>query len=141
VIPRDIEILCSECFLDYHLLSSISFASQSRLKRIACGVCNRSFTVSVTLPPAISFIDSGAFSTNCEIYVSECDSCVELARWSATHFHSDSHSAVDFRRTLCIGSELPIFADSLVDLLQFEAVRALGVCEQGDGLSHLYRRG
>jgi hypothetical protein len=90
----------------------------------------------------ISFIDSQAFRANCEISVSECDSCVELARWSARHCHSDSHSdchsAADFRRTLRIGSDLPVLADCLVDLSQFEDLGALGVnCPDS---SHLYRR-
>jgi hypothetical protein len=95
---------------------------------------------SVSIPPTISFIDCEAFSPDCEVTVSECDSCVEMARWTTTHFHSHSHSAVDFRRTLRIGSELPILANCLVDLSQFEAVRALGLWGQGHGSSYLYRR-
>jgi hypothetical protein len=65
-----------------------------------------------------------------------------LARWSPRHchsdFNSDCHPAVDFRRTLRIGSDLPVVADRLVDLSQFEDLGALGV--DSPDSSHLYRR-
>jgi hypothetical protein len=95
---------------------------------------------SVTIPPTVSFIDSEAFKINCEISVSECDSCIELAHWSARQSRSDSDSARDFRRALRLGSELPVLADSLVDLSQFEAVRGVGVIGQGSDSAVLYVR-
>jgi hypothetical protein len=71
---------------------------------------------------------------NCEVSVSEYDCWAELARWSARR----CHSAVDFRRTLHIGSDFPVLANCLVDLSQFEALGALGVDRQGS--CGLYRR-
>jgi hypothetical protein len=142
IIPRNVEILCSSCFSFCSSLSSISFESKSRLTRIEWHACAASHLMSIAIPPMISFIDAEAFWANCEIHVLKCDSCVELARWSARHCHSglpsDCDSAVDFRRTLRVGCDLPILSDCLVNLSEFEDLGVLGVgCP---GSSHLYRR-
>jgi hypothetical protein len=138
-IPRNVEILCSECFSSCKSLSSISFEFESRLTRIHWQACDVLLT-SIAIPPMISFIDSEAFGAVCEVSVSECDSCVGLARWSAKHSHCDYHSASDFGRNLRIGCELPVLAHCLVDLSQFEAVKALGVSGEGNGSRLLYVR-
>jgi hypothetical protein len=99
---------------------------------------------SVIVPPHISFIDWEAFPADSELSVSECDSCVELTRWCAFRSRSNSHSAVDFRRTLRIGHELPVMADSLIDLSVFDLLGRPGVGDagqgEGEGCSLLYQR-
>jgi hypothetical protein len=71
----------------------------------------------------------------------ECDSCAELVGWTVRSqlcdFFSNSHLALDFRRTLRIGCDLSVLSDYLIDLSQFEDPAALEVDRFGS--SHLRR--
>jgi hypothetical protein len=133
MIPRNVEILCSSCFSCCESLSSISFESGSRLRRIEWRACDARYLRSIAIPPNLSFIDCEAFDTACTLTAVDCTSSPELARWCACHSRCNRHSAVDFRRTLRLGSGLPTMTDCLIDLSAFDIVRRLEVGGEGEG--------
>jgi hypothetical protein len=61
-IPRSIEILCSSCFYRCQSLSSISFESNSILKRIESKAFSFSSLQSIEIPRSVQFIDGSAFA-------------------------------------------------------------------------------
>jgi hypothetical protein len=68
-IPSDVEILGSSCFSDCESLSSISFASNSRLTRIGSFAFSNSSLESIVIPSTVQILDSSCFS-NCESLLS-----------------------------------------------------------------------
>jgi hypothetical protein len=80
IIPRDIEILGSLCFCECTLLSSISFESNSRLKRIesqAFSACHPS----IVIPSTVLFVASDAAPDLSQLSLSDPDSCPTFDRW------------------------------------------------------------
>jgi hypothetical protein len=61
IIPRSIEAFDSDCLSSCRLLSSVSFESNSQLKRIASRALSWSSLRSIVLPRSITFLDSSAF--------------------------------------------------------------------------------
>jgi hypothetical protein len=61
-IPRTIEILGSSCFAECQSLSSISFESNSVLKRIESSAFYASSLQSIKIPRNVQFIDGSAFA-------------------------------------------------------------------------------
>jgi hypothetical protein len=61
IIPCDIEIIGSECFAWCRSLYSISFESNSRLRRIESAIFPFSSVQSIVIPRGVRFIDGGAF--------------------------------------------------------------------------------
>jgi hypothetical protein len=74
-IPRTIEILCSLCFSECKLLSSISFESNSGLKRIESFAFSSSSLQSIVIPRSVEII---------------CSSCFSFSKLSSTSFGSNS---------------------------------------------------
>jgi hypothetical protein len=60
-VPRDIEIICSECFSSCKSLKSVSFESNSRLTGIESHAFSSSSLESIVIPRLTQFIDGSAF--------------------------------------------------------------------------------
>jgi hypothetical protein len=110
-IPRDIEILGSSCFRECYSLSSISFESNSRLKRVESrAFCGCHF--SIVIP---STVVSVAYDTDRDVFqlsLSDPDSCPMFGRWR--HLKK-SGITVDFQGILGFASYLPCFKDLVLD--------------------------
>jgi hypothetical protein len=135
VIPRSIELLCSSCFLSCGSLSSITFESDSSVKRIEAHAFQHTSLRLVMIPPTVCHMACDAFQGDCHISVLIRDSSVELKQWCAEH---DRDSTVDFRRILRLSSGLPCLSECFLDLSVFERCHSLGVAHQGQ--CSLYRR-
>jgi hypothetical protein len=61
LIPRNVEILGSKCFLSCKSLSSITFESHSYLTRIESEAFSFSSLQSIVIPRNVQFIDGSAF--------------------------------------------------------------------------------
>jgi hypothetical protein len=96
IIPRNVEILGSSCFSKCTSLSSIQFESDSQLKRIEAQACDVQSVCYVAIPAAVCFIPGDAFLAECELFVSDCDSCIQLKSWCADRAKCGDN-AVDFR--------------------------------------------
>jgi hypothetical protein len=101
-IPKDIEILCSNCFSLHRFSLSLSFELHSRLRRIESQAIprrvvrsRRPIQRSIDLPGSIEFIASDAFPFLHEISLSEGDSIPSFHEWKRVRL---SGIAVDFRR-------------------------------------------
>jgi hypothetical protein len=94
--------------------------------------CNVPFLRSIAIPPNLSFIDSETFDTACTLTAVDPTSCPELARWCACHSSCNSPSAVDFRRRLRLGYELPMMTDCLIDRSIVEILTTLEVNRAGE---------
>jgi serine/threonine protein kinase len=135
VIPRNVEILCSSCFSSCHSLSSITFESDSRLKRIDAHAFEQTALRSVVIPPTVCSITCDAFPGDCQISVLSCNLCPELEQWCSGR---DRDSTIDFRRIMRLGSGVPCLSECLLDLSVFERSQSVGVANQGQ--CELYRR-
>jgi hypothetical protein len=135
VIPRSVEILGSMCFSFCESLSSITFESNSRLKRIDARALQNTSLRSVVIPPTVCYIACNAFPEDCQISVFGCNLCPELDRWCAER---RCDSTADFRRFLRLGSGLPCLSECLFDLSVFERFQSAEVVNQCSG--ELYRR-
>jgi hypothetical protein len=60
-IPRSVQILIASCFNSYALFPSISFQSNSGLKRIELSAFSYSSLQSIVIPGSVQFIDGSAF--------------------------------------------------------------------------------
>jgi hypothetical protein len=134
-IPRMIEILGSSSFSSCKSLSSISFESNSQLKRIEARALNGTSVRSVVIPSTVCFIASNAFHPECQISFLDGSSCPEFERWCTIRV---CDSNVDFRRIQRLGSGLRGLLDWIVDLSGFEGGDEIGVNETGS--AQLYRR-
>jgi hypothetical protein len=112
----DIEILGSFCFSDCKSLSSISFESNSRLKRIESSAL-RDLHFQIVIPSTILFIASDAVLDPFQIDISDCDSCPEFSRWQELRA---SGVVVDFRRLRKVGSGLLSLPNYQFDLSELD---------------------
>jgi hypothetical protein len=62
IIPSSVEILCSSCFSQCYSLSSMSFESQSRLKRIESSAFSYSSFQSIMVPSSVEMLCLFCFS-------------------------------------------------------------------------------
>jgi hypothetical protein len=114
-ICEDIEILGSSCFENCDSLSSISFPSNSRLKRIETRAFgDRSF--SFVVPSTILFIAYDAVECPFQIELSDHDSCPEFGQWQQLLSFG---VVVDFRRHCRACSNLPSLSHYQFDLSGF----------------------
>jgi hypothetical protein len=121
-IPRDIEILGSSCFLGCQLLSSISFESNSRQKRVESGAfcgCH----ISIVIPSTVVFITDDAHDNFFQLSLSDPDFCPMFDRWRRLR---KSGITVDFQRILGFASYLPCFKDFVLDPSGFEGKAVIG---------------
>jgi hypothetical protein len=128
VIPRNVEVLGSFCFSSWKSLSSITFESDSRSKRIEAHALHDTPICSVVIPQTICAIACDAFPGDCQISILGCNSCLELERWCAGR---QRDSTTDFRRILRLGSGLPCLSEYLLDLSVFERCQSIEVVSQG----------
>jgi hypothetical protein len=126
MIPRDIEILGSGCFSACYLLKSVSFESNSRLRRIESKAFP-SDTDWITIPSTVLFVAHDVIPDPSRLSLCDEDSCPEFGRWWRLR---QSGTAVDFRRIVRGGAcaRLPL------DLTGFEEGSVIGES------SRLYRR-
>jgi hypothetical protein len=132
VIPRNVEILGSSCFFDCPSLSSISFESDSQLKRLDEGALQElSLQVAIPLPipSTVVFIASEAIDDPFQISLTNSGFCPEFERWQ---FVNSLSLVLDFRRIRRFGSGLPSISECLFDLSGFR--EGLELSEQ-DGIS------
>jgi hypothetical protein len=118
-IPYDIEILGSSCFAGYESFSSfssISFESNSRLKRINSSAIPLDVLV-IAIPSRILFIAYDAVPNVVRLTLSDAHSCPEFEKWQQLR---QSGILVDFRRIVRLNSGLPDFKYYLLDLSLFE---------------------
>jgi hypothetical protein len=101
-IMNTIEILGSSCFCKCKSVCSISFESNSRLKRIEAAALHR-LNYRLVLPSTVMFIASNAVDDPFQISLAEADSCPEFGQWQQL---CASGTVVDFRRIRRIGSGL-----------------------------------
>jgi hypothetical protein len=135
-IMNTIEILGSSCFRGWNSFSSISFESDSRLKRIEAAALDR-LNHRLVLPSTVLFIASDAVHDLFQISLADGDSCPEFGQWQRLRA---SDAVVDFRRIRRIGSGLGALAEyehahpDMLDILRLEA--SVSVCIE-DGLRTL----
>jgi hypothetical protein len=134
-IPRSLKILGSSCFSFCQSLSSITFESDSRLKRIEARALQNTSLRSAVIPPTVCYIACNAFPPDCQFSVFGCNSCPELDRWCAER---RCDSTADFRRILRLGSGLPCLSECHFDLSVFERSQSVEVVNQCS--CELYRR-
>jgi hypothetical protein len=125
-IPRDIEILGSNCFSVFASLRSVSFESNSRLKRIESKAFP-SLCGPITIPSTVLVVAYDASSDPSQLWLGDTDSCPEFGRWRELR---ESGITVDFRR-IVRGSECARFP---LDLTGFEEGSVIGEANR------LYRR-
>jgi hypothetical protein len=75
-----IKILGSWCFSKCNSFSSISFESNSQLRRIEASALNR-LNHRFVLPSAVLFIASNALDDPFQISLADADSCPEFGQW------------------------------------------------------------
>jgi hypothetical protein len=66
-IPRTVEIIGSSCFFYCKSLSSVSFESDSLLRRIESYAFSSTNLISVSLPVDVQFIVANAFPDSCKV--------------------------------------------------------------------------
>jgi hypothetical protein len=134
VIPSNLEILGSLCFLGCKSLTSISFESNSRLKRIE----SQAFflrQIPVVIPSTILFVAHDALSILSQLSLSDPDLCPAFHQWKRLR---ESGIVVNFQRTLRSDSCLPGLEKSVLDRAAFEGELILG---RGDlGSTRIYWR-
>jgi hypothetical protein len=118
VIPQDVEIIGPGCFSSCELLSSISFESNSQLKRIESQAFAGTRIGMVLLPAEVAFIAGDAFPADCAVSLAD-DSCPEFREWISLR---GTGSNPDFER-----KQRTTAAECIVDLSPFELVKALGI--------------
>jgi hypothetical protein len=79
-IPCDLEILGSGCFSSCKSLLSVSFESNSRLRRIESKVFPRLLD-RITIPSAVLFVAHDAIWNPSQLTLCDEDSCPEFGRW------------------------------------------------------------
>jgi serine/threonine protein kinase len=108
VIPRDIEILCSDCCCTRFSLESVSFDVESRLTRIESEAFPR-LRSPMTIPSTVLFVAHNASPMPSQLTLCDEDSCPEFGRWRQLR---QSGIAVDFRRIVrggeCALARLPL---------------------------------
>jgi hypothetical protein len=122
VIPSNVEILGSSCFRECELLLSISFESNSRLKRIESQAfygCH----LSIVIPSTVVFVAYNAHPDLSHLSLSEPDSCPMFNRWQRLR---KSGITVDFQRILRFASHLPCFKDFVLGPSEFEEESVIG---------------
>jgi hypothetical protein len=120
-IGSDIEILGSSCFSCCTWISSITFESNSRLRRIESQAFNK-FYLMIVIPSTVLFVAFDVIPNSSHIFISDSDSCPEFDRWKQLR---KSGIAVDFRRILRIGSGFGDLSDYQIDLSVFEEASIL----------------
>jgi hypothetical protein len=131
-IALNVEILGSLYFSKCKSLSSISFESNSRLKRIEAAARDR-LNHRLVLPSTVLFIASNAVDNPCQISLAGGDSCPEFGQW---HRLLASGVVVDFRRIRRITSDLGTLAEYEFDLSRFNETSVL---KQGPILTKIYQ--
>jgi hypothetical protein len=120
IIPRDIEILGSKCFSLWKQLSSISFESNSGLRRIESNALPPD-SDRITIPSAVLFVAHDASPNPWRLSLCDEDSCAEFVRWRRLR---RSGIAVDFRRIVRGG--VGASARLRLDLTGFEEGSVIG---------------
>jgi hypothetical protein len=133
-ISSNVEILGSSCFGFVESLSSITFESNSQLKRIMQGVFHDSY-VRVLLPSSILFIAHDAHSSLDELSISDRDSNVLFDRWRSLR---KSRIKMYFQRLDRTDIRFRCFKDFGVDL----SIVELGsvICRRDRVLTQIHQR-
>jgi hypothetical protein len=134
VIPSSVEILGSSCFRECKSLLSISFESNSQLKRIESrAYCGCQLTI--VIPSTVVFVAYNAHDNFFHPSLSDPDSCPMFDRWQCLR---KSGIKVDFQRIRGVASYLPCFKDFVLDPSGFEEGSIIG---RNKGVStQIYRR-
>jgi hypothetical protein len=135
LIPKNVEILGSECFSYCKSLSSITFESNSHLTRIESEAFHKSSLESILIPSTVSFIGSDAVDIASEIRLIDGDSCPEFDRWLQLR---QSGILIDFRRIQKLGFDVPSLEGYIVNLSEFEE-RSI-ICNSNELPNEIYDR-
>jgi predicted transcriptional regulator len=99
-IPRTIEILCSSCFSKCKSLSSISFESNSRLKRIESSAFSESSLESIEIPQSVEILCSSCFSKCASLSSISFESNSGLKQIESYAFSESSLRSIEIPRSV-----------------------------------------
>jgi hypothetical protein len=110
LIPRNVEIIGSQCFADCKSLSSITFESSSRLTRIESAAFYGSSLQSILIPSNVEILESKCFSTCKSLSSITFESDSHLTRIESEVFHESS------LQSILIPSTILFIASDAVDI-------------------------